>query len=59
VQKEKMKKEKEVVKEYPYLIMDFFGEKHILATNQSKQVSISLKYTYGLLEHSDFIDVVE
>jgi hypothetical protein len=49
------KEEKEVVKQYPYLIMDFFREDHILATNQSKQVSISLEYTFGLLGHYDFL----
>ena len=57
--KRKDEKEKDVAKDYSYLIMDFFEVKYILTTNQSKQVSISLEYIYGLLEQVDLIDVVD
>jgi hypothetical protein len=54
-QKKTEETRKKVVKKYPYLIMDLFREKHILGTNQGKQVFISLRYTLGLLEHFDFL----
>ncbi len=39
--------------------MDLFREKHILGTNQSKQMFISLRYTLGLLEHFDFLQNIK